>query len=344
MFWIIGGGDLVKGLLSLIMNPMPKAIAFQFEHVEWTGFAAWDLIMPLFLFLTGISLPFSMSRRLTSPEDRKRVYFRIAKRFVILFIIGMAVQGNLLYFDLSRLHIYCNTLQAIAFGYVIAAVAMMNLGIVLQAALCAALMAGYWLLMVLVPVPGHGAGLLEPQANLALYIDQIILGRFRDGTEYTWILSGMTFAATVLLGVMSGHLLRSRLEPLKKAAAIAGVGIACLVAGRITAEWFPIIKHIWSPSFVFWSAGWCFLLVSLFYWVIDILGVKKWAFFFIVIGSNALFVYTLTELLGGYMPESVESAMKAAPVVVQAAVSISVFAGIWLLLYYMFKKRIFLRV
>jgi predicted acyltransferase len=345
MFWIIGGGDIVRDLLSLILNPMPKAMELQFEHVKWMGFQAWDLIMPLFLFIVGTSLPFALSKRLVARDGSRRVYLRMLRRFGILFILGMLVQGNLLDFKLSTLHLFSNTLQAIACGYVVAAIVMMNLGIVWQGVVCAALLAGYWLLMFLVPIPGHGAGILTPQVNLAMYVDETILGRFRDGSTYTWILSIMTFSSTVLLGVMSGHILKSKLHPGKKFLSLAGAGVLCLIAGLAISIWFPIIKHIWSSSFCLFAAGLSFLLLAIFYGTIDVLGFKKWSFFFVVIGSNAIFVYVLTELvnpgIGKYLQKLVEVDHNFP---LAAAIALSSFAGMWLLLYAMYRKKFFIKV
>ncbi|MFA6449821.1 MAG: DUF5009 domain-containing protein [bacterium] len=344
MFWIIGGGDIVKGLIGLIANPMPGAIEKQFEHASWIGFYAWDLIMPLFLFIVGTSLPFAMSQRMIQQDGRRRIYLRILRRFVILFILGMCAQGRLLQGDLSRVHIYCNTLQAIACGYVVAAILILNVKVKWQGAACITLMAGYWALMYLVPFGGHPAGTLTPHHNLALYVDQIILGRFRDGTEYTWILSSMGFAATVLLGVMSGHILKSKLTQTEKFWALAASGAGCLIAGLVASMWFPIIKHIWSSSFILFAAGLSFLLLAAFYGVIDVVGMRKWAFFFIVIGTNAIFVYCFAELVNPIVGRFVAGIAEKYSIAVAAPIALSAFASLWLLLYVMWRKKIFIKV
>ncbi|HOO56263.1 MAG TPA: DUF5009 domain-containing protein [bacterium] len=344
MFWIIGGGDIIEQFIKAVWNPLPQAVARQFEHAEWIGFTAWDMIMPLFLFIVGASMPFSMSGYLKETGGRKLFYRRLAKRFIILFILGIAIQGNLFKFDPAQLHLYCNTLQAIACGYVVAAVVILNLRLVWQIAACVALLAGYWALMMLVPVPGYGAGVLEPSANLALYIDELILGRFRDGTPYTWILSSMTFSATVLMGVMSGYIIKSGNKPAARFWMLAGAGLGCLAAGYISGIWFPIIKHIWSSSFALCAGGWCFLLLAAFYGIIDIAGLKKWSFFFVVIGSNALFVYSFTEFMGSYITKGIVIVMETMHPAVVAGVALSAFGALWLLLYIMYRKEIFIRV
>jgi predicted acyltransferase len=348
MFWIVGGQPLALAIASVFLDPLPAAVTYQFEHAEWIGFTAWDLIMPLFLFVVGAAMPFSFARRLEQGHSKAELLGKILRRSAILFLLGMVVQGHLLDFKLSTLHLYCNTLQAIAAGYLIAGVLMLWVGIWSQATIAVLLLVGYWLLLKYVPFAGHPAGVLEPDANLALWIDETILGRFRDGTTYTWILSSMTFASTVLLGVMAGHLLRTAQLPVRKFYWLTGLGLALLAGGWAWSEWLglPIIKHIWTSSMVLWAAGWSFLLLALFYLLIDIAGVRAWAFPFIVIGMNAITIYVanffipfreIAERLVGGLAEHFG---RGGPIVVEF---IAVLLA-WLLLYHLYRQRIFLRI
>ena len=346
MFWIIGGGGLTIGLAKLFGEPLPKWFSYHTDHPAWQGFSAWDLIMPLFLFVVGVVIPFSFARRLEMGQSKTSLQFKIYRRVLILFILGMIAQGNLLSYDLVKIHIYCNTLQAIACGYLIAGLAVLYLRVVGQAALAAALMAGYWALMMFVPVPGHGAGVLEPEANLAIYIDKIVLGGFQDGTTYTWILSSMTFGATVLLGVLAGHLLRSDKTDRAKLLWLAAFGLACLALGWSWSFHFPIIKHIWTSSMVLWAAGWSYLLLALFFLLIDVWGFRRWAFPFVVIGANAIAVYMATHVfdvreigdvfVGGLAPRlgSYAPGVRA----------LAAFIVVWLILWFLYRKKTFIRV
>ncbi|OHB80300.1 MAG: hypothetical protein A2W31_14340 [Planctomycetes bacterium RBG_16_64_10] len=348
MFWIVGGKTVVVALLGLLVDPLPDWLAYQLNHPEWTGFTAWDMIMPLFLFVVGTSMPLSFAKRIERGDSRGDLYRKIVRRTVVLFVLGMVVQGDLLAFDLAKLHLYCNTLQAIACGYLVAAVVMLHLPVIGQTTVMGVLLVVYWLLMTRVPIPGHGPGVLQPDANLALLIDEIILGRFRDGTSYTWILSGLGFAATVLLGVLAGHLLRSGLRPLVKVAGLTAAGIGCLALGWF---WdvrlgFPIIKHIWSSSMVLWAGGWSFLLLALFYAVIDVAGFRKWAFPFVVIGMNAITVYVgrhfvdfsdiSSRLVGGLAEQlgAFGSFFHA----------LTAFLIMWWVLFYLYRNRTFIRI
>jgi predicted acyltransferase len=161
----------------------------------------------------------------------------------------MVAQGNLLDFDLSTLHIYCNTLQAIAAGYLISSIIILSLPILWQAVVTAGLLVLFWLLMVLVPVPEYGAGVLTAEGNLAVYLDKLILGPFQDETTYTWILSGMVFATTVMLGMFAGHWLRLNQSGTRKVVGLAVGGIVCLATGYVWGFFFPIIKHLVGVRF-----------------------------------------------------------------------------------------------
>jgi predicted acyltransferase len=348
MFWIIGGRELVLAVAAASAGSVPAWLDYQLEHVEWEGFTAWDLIMPLFLFVVGAAMPFSFSNRLADGLSKGQLYLKIFRRTVILFILGMAVQGHLLDFDLSTLHIYCNTLQSIAAGYLVAGVLLLNVGAIAQLFVTAALLVGYWLIMLYVPFGNHPAGTLEPQANVAMAVDEFVLGRFRDGTTYTWILSSMTFAATVLLGVQAGHLLRSRLGAAAKFLLLVCAGLVCLGGGWLWAERldFPIIKHIWTSSMTLWAAGWGFWLLAVFYLLIDCVGFTRWAYPFVVIGANAITAYVayhfipFREIAEGLVGGLARHAYRGGPVLVEFAAVLL----IWLALNHMYRHRIFVRV
>lgn len=348
MFWIVGGQELFLSLVAMFKTPVPAWLNYQFEHTEWEGFTAWDLIMPLFLFVVGTAMPFSFARRLEQGQSKAQLYAKILRRAVILFVLGMAVQGHLLDFNLATLHLFANTLQAIAVGYLVAGFVMLNLGIIGQILFASLMLVGYWLLLVFVPQIGHGAGVIEPHVNVAMSVDEYVLSRFRDGTEYTWVLSGMTFSATVLLGVFSGHLLRSRLSSPGKVLTLTAIGAACLAGGWAWAEWlgFPIIKHIWTSSMVLWAGGWSYLLLALFYLLIDVAGFRRWAFPFVVIGMNAIAIYvawhfipfpTIAKNLVGGLATHIGSA--GAFVIALTAVMLW-----WLVLYDLYRRKIFLRL
>ncbi len=346
MFWIVGGTWLASGLAQGTKSAWLNNLLPQFEHVPWEGFHFLDLIMPLFLFIVGTAMPFSFGARLQHGESRSRIYRHVLRRALILFVLGAIVQGHLLTYDLSKMHLYSNTLQAIAAGYLIATVLMLHLSMRLQCVATAGLLLVFWALMTLVPVPGHGAGMLTPDGNLAMYIDKSLLGHYQDGTTYTWILSSITFGATTMLGVFAGQLLRARASDAGKIVTLVTVGVACLVAGLIWGHWFPIIKHIWTSSFVLYSGGMCYLLLAGFYLLIDVWGLRKWAFFFVVIGTNAIAVYTATELydfrqIGDIFVKGMARWLGDWNPLVRGTAG---FAIIWLILLWMYRKKSFIKI
>lgn len=350
MFWISGGSQAFVAVLALFLNPLPDWLKDQMSHREWVGFTAWDLIMPLFLFIVGTAMPFSFAKRLEAGHSKRSIYIKVVVRCLVLWVLGMAVQGNLLKYDWSQLRLYSNTLQAIAAGYLIASLVMLNFRPLGQLLVTVGLLVGYCLILTFVSAPGQPAGLLEPKANLALYIDQRIMGEhFRDGTTYAWILASMAFGATVLLGVMSGHILASAQANWKKFLWLVLAGLACLGEGWAWGLWFPIIKHLFTSSMVLWACGWSFLLLALFFLVIDVWGLRRWSIFFVVIGMNAIAVYVATHVFRTAFAKASEAlvgnlARQLEKPYGDALTAVTTFAIVWLILYYMYRKRTFIRV
>lgn len=346
MFWIVGGREFCLALAALFVTPVPEWLRHQADHVPWEGFVAWDLIMPLFLFVSGVALPFSATKWRASGDGSRGFYRRVARRLVILWILGMAVQGNLLDWDLDKLRLYSNTLQAIAAGYLCSVLFLLTLSIRGQVIATVTLLVAYWAILMFAPIPGEGAGMLEPWNNYALYFDRLVLGRFADRTNYTWVLSSMGFSATLMMGVLAGHVLRSKTSQARKLLLLLGMGVGCLTAGWLWSFSFPIIKHIWTSSMSLWAGGWSYLLLAAFYWVIDMQGYRKWAFAFIVIGTNAILAYVAVHFID--LHEICENGIsKLAPWVGSLSEFVSAtgaLLALWLVLFYMYKKRIFLRL
>ncbi|MHC4693065.1 MAG: acyltransferase family protein [Planctomycetota bacterium] len=357
MFWIIGGSYIFNGLHTALNNPTTAFFQIQLTHVEWEGFVFEDLIMPLFLFIVGVVMPFSFNKRLERGDSTWKLYRHVILRSVILFVLGMIAQGDLLKLDLSKLKIYCNTLQAIAAGYLISAIIILNLRLRWQIVTTVLLLLLFWALMMLVPFPGRVADRLEENANLAAYIDWYILDPFDDGLNYTWILSSMTFSCTVMFGVFAGHLLRLSIDDYRKVYILAALGIGTLIIGSLWGGWFfgigefyfglfPIVKRLWTSSFVLFAAGLSYLLLAVFYLVIDVWGLKKWAYGFVVIGTNAIFVYMITHLVNfrSVVSVFVEGLDKFVGPWRDFIHAVAGFVLVWLLLFWMYRKKTFIKV
>jgi len=347
MFWIIGGWWIVNGLAKGLNNEWFNAhVIPQTRHVPWEGFTAWDLIMPLFLFIVGVAMPFSLAKRQEKGQGKGRLYGHIIFRVVVLWILGMIAQGRLLEYDLAKLRFYSNTLQAIAAGYLIASILLLHLRVVGQAIVTVGLLLVYWALLMLVPVPGHGAGQLTPDGNLAIYIDKLILGPYQDGTTYTWILSSMTFAATVMMGAFAGQLLRADLGKIRKTLFLLAAGVVCVYLGWAWGYVFPIIKHIWTSSMVLFAGGLSLLLLGVFYFVIDVCRLRFLGFFFVVIGMNAIAVYTVTRVydfrhIADIFVQSLAPWTRDWHDFVRAVWGLAV---LWLILHYMYRKKTFVKI
>ncbi|MCD4709436.1 MAG: DUF5009 domain-containing protein [Bacteroidales bacterium] len=346
MLMIIIATRFFRGLNRGADIPLTQFLAEQFSHREWSGFHFYDIIMPLFLFVVGAVIPFSINKRLDSDPNKKRLYVHLFRRVFILFVLGWIVQGRLLNLDINEFHVYSNTLQAIAVGYLFSSIAYLHLSKNGRYLLFAACLIVYALLLTVPHLPGIGRSVLLPDKNFALYVDQIIMGRFDDGTQYTWILSGFGFTATVLSGLFAGELIRSGLKREKIAWYLLVIGLAGVAIGLIWAIWHPIVKKLWSSSFVLFSSGLCFVLLSLFYWVIDVKGYRKWAFFLKVIGMNAIFAYMVSHVIN--MPAISENLLFGLEQYVGDYYSLVTatggFAILYLVLWYLYKNRTFIKV
>jgi predicted acyltransferase len=291
-------GITIAGMI-LVNNPGSwDAIYSPLEHAKWHGWTPTDLVFPFFLFIVGVSITLSLARRAETGGSKRDLYFKIVRRTLIIFALGLALTA-FPYNDAATFRIP-GVLQRIAVCYFFASVIFLNTRWRAQAAIAAALLLVYWAAMKLIPVPGFGAGNLAMEANLAAYVDRTVLGRHVWAQAKVYdpegILSTAPAIATALAGVLTGHLLRSRREPMEKVAAMFVAGVACIVAGWVWNFWFPVNKALWTSSYVLLTAGFALQMLALCYWLIDIKGYRAWAKPFLVFGSNALAVYFLSEL------------------------------------------------
>lgn len=347
MFWIIGGDGFFRALFSLIDAPFFSALANQLHHAEWDGFRFEDLIFPLFLFIVGVCMPFSITKRLDRGDSRSQLYNHIVIRFTVLFVFGLLYNG-ILDFEFESMR-YAGVLQRIALCYMFTALIMMNTGIKGQTIWATAILFLYFAAMKFIPVPGHGAGVLTPEGNLASYIDQLMLpGRFCcfEFGDNEGVLSTIPAVSTTLLGVLSGHWLRSRSSPALKIKGLFGAGVASIILALIWNLVFPINKLYWSSSYVLFAGGLSMILLGGFYWIIDIRGHRKWAFPFIVIGLNPITIYMAQRIIKFsaitefFVEGFINHTGDFKPVLWIAGV----LSTKWLFLYFLYRKKLFLKV
>ena len=294
MFWITGGLPLVMAFLALFWKPLPEGVAYHLTHVQWEGFAAWDLVMPLFLFVVGAALPFSLEKK-KGLGSKGKLYSQIFTRTLVLWLFGMMVQGNLLTFKPEHFVLLSNTLQAIAGGYLVCALLVLHTTARTRLWVLGGLLLLYGALLWAVADPVTGKH-WEPNANLATWVERSVLGGWAERGDYAWVLPQLGFVASVLFGVFAGSLLQKQATFGRKFGELLVWGLALLILGGLASLWIPVIKKIWTPSMVLWSSGWCFLLLALFYLICDGWGWQKLFFPFKVIGSNAIFAYMWVSL------------------------------------------------
>ena len=346
MFWIIGGREIFRSLDKVFNNSTTQFIKDELKHAEWLGFTFYDIIMPLFLFLVGISMVYSYRKRLSKDNSKAKLWKHIIIRFAWLWVLGMVVQGNLLSYDINELKLYSNTLQAIAAGYLIASIIILYANVFYQFVITVGMMMLYWLLLALIPVPGFGSGQYTPEGNFAIYFDKLILGMFQDGSTYTWIISSLNFGATTMLGVFTGYFLQSQKKPLTKFYYLLFSGFILVALGLIWNFWHPSIKHIWTSSYVLLSGGLCLMLLALFYYLVDILEYRKWSKMFIVIGSNAIAAYVSAHIFDFKLVAEVfvGGLEKYVGAWYQFILALGGFTVLYLILKFMHKNKIFIKV
>lgn len=351
MMWIAGADSFGSALGGLAGGPGLRAFAGEFEHARWEGFHFFDLIFPLFVFMIGVSLTFSLGRLVVS-EGRAGAVRRVFRRALLMYVLGLFFYGGFANgFGQFRL---LGVLQRLALCYFFASLLFIYLKPRALVAACVGLLAGYWALMTFVPVPGFGAGDFAEGHNLANWIDQLWLGgRKHDGDhDVEGLLSTLPAIASCLLGVFAGRWLREPARPERqKAVWLAVAGLALLAAGFLWGLQFPVIKKLWTSSFVLVAGGWSALLLAAFYWIIDIWKIRAWAMPFVWIGTNALTIYLISNVVdfkklslrfaGGGIAAWLDGCWSGLGGLMLALTSVAICVGICRFLY---QRKIFLRL
>jgi predicted acyltransferase len=367
---LVAISDLVEELAEVIDKPWMSAVMECFTHKTWEGFSPWDLVMPLFMFMAGVAIPYSLKTPSNSHEGERlnasprsgmigSVGLRLFRRVLLLWIFGMMVQGNLLALDPNRIYLFTNTLQAIAVGYFFSALLYLHTSWKSQIGIAVALLLTFWGAMEFITIGNYGGGDYTPHGNLAEGIDMMALGRFRDTARiidgevvvrssytYTWILSSLNFIVTVLTGVLAGQTLKSAMKQGRKVATLLAAGVAMVALGWTWDLVHPVIKHIWTGSMVLVSSGYCFLLMGLFYWWIDCRGHNKHLTLLKVYGMNSITAYVVSHVISF---RSVSKSLffgfeQYVGDYYDFLIQFSDIAILFIILYIMYRKKIFLRV
>lgn len=301
--WILGGDGVMWSLAEMsrgkgaVSSAIGSFLYIQFKHVAWEGFTFYDFIFPQFIFIVGVSIVLSLPG-LVEREGRYRAHIRVLRRSFLLYGLGLIYYGGISghWADIR----FVGVLQRIALCYLFASVLFLNFRLRGLAAAWVALLGGYWALMTFVPVPGIGTGSFAMDANLANWIDLHYLpGRLWDGPrDPEGLLSTLPAIGTCLMGVISGLLLNDvRRPPVERILLLVGAGVVLVAAGHLWSLQFPIIKAIWTSSFVLVAGGYSAILLGLTHLIVDVWGAKRWTTAFVWLGANAITLYFLNDVM-----------------------------------------------
>lgn len=292
MLWIIGGERVIHAWAKSSENPVAHSLAEQFRHVAWDGFRFYDLIFPLFIFMAGMSMPYAITSKVEKGEDKSLLLQRLVKRLFLLLLLGAIYNGVLQFQENQR---YASVLARIGISTFIAGIVVLYFNTHRQLYILIGILLGYWTALYFFTAPGFAFGELSIFGNVASFMDSNYLpGRLHKGIhDPEGLLSNIPAAATALLGVMSGHIIRSQKSEMLKFKIVLGLGAGLLMIGWIWNLVLPVNKNIWTSSFVLVTAGWSNILFAAFYLIIDIKQVQKWALPFQWIGVNSILIYML---------------------------------------------------
>ena len=344
MFFLVGFGGIFRALPSLSDNSVFRFLSEQCRHPDWHGFTLWDMIFPLLLFIVGVAIPFSFAKRLAAPDGRKQLYKHMVVRAVVLTLLGLVYWG-----EPGGAHPkwgYYSVLYRIAVGYLCAGLIVLNARAVGQALWAGGLLAAYWAATRFVPVPGYGAGVFTEQGCLQSYVLERLAELVGPNCRYLFSITLIPSVSIVLWGALCGQWLRSSKGPRAKWVGLIAAGSLLTLGGLLAHQSVPINKKMWSASFTLLAGGLSTLLLGLFYWLIDVRGYRKWSLFFVVVGMNPITIYLVSRLVDFWRMARVfvggfdELLGPAAPVVTAVTA-----AGLkWLFLYYLYVKKIFIRI
>ena len=350
MFFISGGAAFIFLLPKGTNWAWAEIVKAQLTHPAWDGFTFYDLIMPLFLFISGVSLSFSLSSHLKKKTSKSNLYKKAFKRMIILIILGIIYKNAPIpLFDPSEIR-FGSVLGRIGIATFITAILYLNYNKTQRLYWVIGILIFYYGALFLIPVPGYGAGDLSFEGNLVGWIDRSVMpGILRQGTyDELALLTQLPALCLTVLGAWAGDILRERTyDDNKKLLNLFIIGISIIVIGLIWSLHFPINKHLWTSSFILLTGGMSFLILAVFYWLIDIRGYRKWAFFFKVIGMNSLtiyfaysfidFSYTSNRIFGGLLSPIDE---KWHP----ALISIGALGLVWIFLYLLYRNKLFIKI
>lgn len=356
-----------------------RFLAFNTDHVEWVGCSLWDLIQPSFMFMVGVAMPYSVAGRRSKGDSERKIAVHVLYRAVFLVLLAIFLTSN---WSKQTDFVFTNVLAQIGLGYAFL-YPLLGRGLRLQLAVLVGILVGYWLLFFLWPLPSSvAAGSLDQgqtlpgwfahwnkNANAAAAFDVWFLNLFPHAEPFVFNKGGyqtlnfVPSVGTMILGLMAGEMLRTSKSKTYKLSWLLSAAVLCLALGWLAGEYLcPLVKRIWTPSWVLFSAGWTFAMLAGFFWAIDVRGWRRWAFPFLVVGTNSLAMYCMAQLMKGWIRSSLQTHLGpfALPIlrrmppsvdplwlnntfgpVVQSA---AVLLVLWLICLWMYRRGLFLRI
>lgn len=328
---------------SLKGHPTWNWLYAQNEHVAWAGCVYWDLIQPSFMFMVGAAMPFAFARRAALGDSWTEQFRHVLLRAFNLTLIGILLD----HFGSAKIQIgFIRVLQQIAIGYVLAFF-VVGKGFRTQGLVAAAILVSYNVLWMFNPWNGPGGAWAQGNENMGSAFDHWLLGRNYSGFYVG--LNAIPSTATIIFGVMAGQLILNRRPPRQTMLLLFIAGMGGIALGLAVSPWLPLIKRIWTPSFAVFAAGCTTLMLLFFYWSIEVLKWKKWAFPLVVVGMNSIAAYVLGNVFGGWF-RSASSAWIGWLQEPLGATWFPVFQKIlfacaaWAVLYWFHKRKIFFKV
>ncbi|MCP5535019.1 MAG: DUF5009 domain-containing protein [Akkermansiaceae bacterium] len=352
MLWIVGGHTLAGAMAKFTDWEWVKWFSGQLHHPGWSGFTLYDLIFPLFLFLAGVAMPYSLGRQVELGKSKWQLLRKVAVRAALLVFLGAVYNGLFAWKPLADTRL-CSVLGYIGLAYFFAALIYLFSNTRHQIIWSLGILFGYWAALMWIPVPGHGAGVLTPEDCITGFIDRSLLpwkfniaGQLYDSQGLFVTIPAIV---TALLGALTGQFIRhTKLNPFAIGGILIAAGIVCYGLAKLWGTQLFISKELWNPTFVLHCAGWSLMLLGIFYLIIDALGFWRWSFFLIVIGMNSITIYlavrmvnfqhTSNFLFGGLISKF------GSPSLQPVLASIAYILTWWLVLLFMYRKKIFLRV
>ena len=352
MFWIMGGEEVFQVLAKTTGWAWAIFMADQFTHPAWNGFRPYDLIFPLFLFMSGVSAPFSIGSRLEKGVDKSGIARKIITRGLILVLLGIIYNNGLFTKPIQDMR-FPSVLARIGLAGMFAQLIYVYFSQRAQYIWFVLILLGYWAMMKLIPVPGCGSGILTMECNLASYIDRMLVPGhlYKTIHDPEGLFSTLPAICNALLGIFAGSLLRDHgatKSQQQKTVQLLMAGAIFVALGWLLDSVFPINKNLWTSSFMLLTGGLSLLLLAIFYWIIDVKGITGWTFFFTVIGMNSILIYLAGEFIDfeyaahfffGGLIKLLSSGWVTAVLGVLAFLAVK-----WAFLYFLYKKKTFLRV